>query len=261
METTTDGGTTLRYELSGGDGPAVAFVPEAAFGPWAWGWQAPALTGAHRTLVYAPRGTDGSDRAGPYTVDRFAADLEAVANAAGVRRLHVVGAGLGAAIALRYAREYGRARSLALFGATDSGERVDPAALSRLHPDPDDRAALEAALEVAFTDRFRAESELCERIVGWRRGEDAAGEARAGHLRAAQASDPGPLYEHSLPTLVCHGVDDPVVPAAAGEALADALPRGRFEPIEGRRCCYIEHAAAVTDALEGFFADVGESRG
>jgi pimeloyl-ACP methyl ester carboxylesterase len=261
MPTVTTGGTTIRYELSGADDrPAVAFVPDVGFGPWAWGWQAPALSGPYRTLVYAARGTDGSDRAGPYALGRFAADLDAVLAAAGLRRVHLVGAGLGGMVALRHAREYGRARSLSLFGVPPSGDRIDADALSALHPATSDPSRLRSSLSLAFTDRFLAESGAVDRIVGWRADEDATGEALSGHRSAALGFEAGPLYELSVPALVFHGGEDPVVPAAAGETLAETLPRGRFEAVEGKRCCYIEHAAAVTDAIEGFLdrVDSGE---
>jgi pimeloyl-ACP methyl ester carboxylesterase len=249
-------GATLRYAVSGdGDRPAIAFVPDAGFGPWVWGWQAPALAGRYRTVVCATRGTDDSDRTGPYTVDRFAADLEAVLADAEIRRVHVVGAGLGGMVALRYAREYGRARSLTLFGVATSGERIDGGALAALHPD--DPAGFEESLSGAFTERFLVESGMAERIVAWRRAEDATGEAASGHRVAALEFDAGALYELAVPALVCHGVDDPVVPLAAGEEVAKKLPRGRFEAVEGKRCCYVEHAAAVTDAIDGFVGDVG----
>ena len=233
----------------------MAFLPDVGFGPWVWGWQAPELAGPYRTVVAATRGTDGSGGSGPHTVDRFAADLEAVLADAGVRRVHLVGVGLGGMVALRYAREYGRARSLSLLGAAASGDRIDRAALSALHPA--DPAALGESLSGAFTERFlgRAEvggTDLAERITAWRREEDATGGALSGHREAALDFEAGPLYEVSLPALVCHGVDDPVVPSSAGEELAAGLPNGRFEPVEGKRCCYIEHARAVTDAVAGF---------
>ncbi|WP_181692157.1 alpha/beta fold hydrolase [Natronomonas sp. LN261] len=255
MATITVEGATLRYEHSGEeDRPAVAFIPDVGFGPWVWGWQAPKLTGPYRTIVHATRGTDGSDRSGPYTVDRFAADLEAVFADAGVRRVHLVGAGLGGMVALRYAREYGRARSLSLLGAAASGDRIDREALSALHPS--DPAGFEGSLSAGFTDRFLAETDLDERITGWRREEDATGEALKRHCEAAVGFEAGPLYELTLPAFVCHGVDDPVVPLKAGEKLAAGLPNGRFEPVEGRRCCYVESAPAVTDAIDGFVRDV-----
>ena len=255
MPTVAVDGTTLRYELGGeADRPTVAFVPDVGFGPWVWGWQAPELAGSYRTVVAAVRGTDGSDSGRPHTVDRFAADLEAVLSDAGVRRVHLVGAGLGAMIALRYAREHGRARSLSLLGASASGDRVDRAALSTLHPSDPDRFG--SSLSLAFTDRFLEATGFGERITEWRCAEDATGETAAEHREAALRFDSGPLYEQSVPALVCHGVDDPVVPIEAGKALAAELPRGRFEAVEGKRCCYIEHAAAVTDAIDGFVSDV-----
>jgi pimeloyl-ACP methyl ester carboxylesterase len=251
MPTVTTDGTTLYYELAGdSEGPTVVFVPDAGVGPWLWGWQAPSLTGPYRTLVYAARGTNGSDSAPPYTVDRLAADLEAVLADAGVRRAHLVGAGLGGMVALRYAHEYGRGRSLTLFGAAASGDRVDASALEALHPA--DPTRLRESLSLAFSERFLAETGLVDDIVEWRREEDATGEARAGHLDAVRSFEAGPLYELTLPTLVCHGLDDAVVPVEAGEDLAADLPRGRFEAVEGKRFCFIEHAAAVTDAIAGF---------
>jgi pimeloyl-ACP methyl ester carboxylesterase len=251
MPTVTVDGTALRYDVGGRkDRPAVVFLPAVGVGPWLWGWQAPALSSQYRTIVYARRGTGRSDRAGPYTIDRFAADLDAVLAQAGVDRVHLVAAGLGATVARRYAREYGRARSLSLFGATASGVRVDGDALAALHPD--DPSRYRASLSLAFSDQFLAESGVVDDVVEWRRAEDAVGDALAGHHDAFMTVRPDALYEIGSPALVCHGVDDPVVPASAGETLADDLPRGRFEPVEGKRFCFIEHSAAVSDAVGDF---------
>lgn len=253
MPTVTTDGTTLYYEVDGDDGderPTVVFIPDAGFGPWLWGWQAPRLSNRYQTVVYATRGTDDSDNDDPYTIDQLTADLEAVLAAVGATRAHLVGAGLGGMVALRYAREYGRARSLSLFGAAASGDVVDDEALSSLHPA--DPTRLRESLSLAFTERFLVETGLEDDITAWRREEDATGEALAGHLDAVRSFEAGPLYELTLPTLVCHGVDDPALPLSAGEELAADLPRGRFEAVEGKRCCFIEHSAAVTDALDEF---------
>ena len=251
MPTVTADGTAIAYEVDGEpDAPPVVFCAGAGFGPWIWGWQAPALGGPYRTVVHATRGTDGSDAAGPYGVDRLAADLEAVLADAGCRRAHVVGAGLGGMVALRYAREYDRARSLTLLGAAADGDRVDGDALAALHPS--DPGRLRSSLGLAFTDDFLAETGLLDEVVAWRRREDAAGDALAGHLAAVGGFRAGPLYEVDLPALVLHGVDDPVVPCEAGRELARDLPRGEFEAVEGKRCCYVEHSAAVTDAIDRF---------
>ncbi|MEF8808846.1 alpha/beta fold hydrolase [Natronomonas sp.] len=254
MPTVETDGTTIQYETEGDpERPTVVFVSGTATGPWLWGWQAPTLAGAHHTVVYAQRGTDGSDTDGPYTVDRLAADLEAVLADADVRRAHVVGAGLGGMVALRYAREYSRARSLTLFGVAPTGDAIDADALAGLHPS--DPTRIRQSLSLAFSDRFLAETGLTDDIVKWRKDEDAVGDARGGHIDAALGFESGPLYEVDLPTLVFHGVDDPVVPPSVGEDLATDLPRGRFEPVEGKRWCFIEHSAAVTDVIAEFIEE------
>ncbi|MFT4884456.1 MAG: 3-oxoadipate enol-lactonase [Natronomonas sp.] len=254
MPTVETDGTTIQYETEGDpERPTVVFVPDTATGPWLWGWQAPTLAGTHQTVVYAQRGTDGSDTDGPYTVDRLAADLEAVLADAEVGRAHVVGAGLGGMVALRYAREYSRARSLTLFGVAPEGEDIDADALAGLHPS--DPTRIRQSLTLAFSDRFLAETGLTDDIVKWRKDEDAVGDPRGGHIDATLGFDAGPRYEIGLPTLVLHGVDDPVVPLSVGEALAADLPRGRFEAVEGKRWCFVEHSAAVTDAIAEFIEE------
>lgn len=255
MPTVTTRETELTYEVTGEpDRPAIVFVPDAGFGPWVWGWQSPQLTGPYRTVVYATRGTDGSDADGPYDVDTLATDLEAVLEDAGVRRVHVVAAGLGGMVAIRYAREYNRARSMTLLGTAAVGDRVDDAALSALHPT--DHTRIRESLSLAFSDDFLSETGLVDDVVAWRRKEDAVGDALAGHLDAVRRFEAGPLHEITLPALVLHGVDDPVVPLDAGRELADDLPRGRFEAVEGKRCCYVEHSAAVSDAIDRFIDTV-----
>lgn len=250
MPTVTTDEATLRYRIDGDGDETVVFVPEATVGPWLWSWQAPALAGAYRTLVYATRGTDESSASGPYEIGAFVDDLERVLAAADVRRAHLVGAGLGGVVALEYVREYERARSLTLLGVAATGERVDEAALNALCPS--DPTRFRESLSMAFTDRFLAETALVDRIVEWRRNEDATGEAHTGQLAALRSFELGSLYEVTLPTLVFHGVDDPVIPVDAGKSVATDLPRGRFEAVEGKRFCFVEHSRAVTDVIDEF---------
>jgi len=249
---TTDApdGTTLRYAAVGpADGKTVALVGEAGFGPWQWGWQHGPL-GPFRTLAVDLRGTGPEAPPGPYGVETLAADLEAVLSDAGVRRVHLCGFGLGGMVCLRYAREYGRARSLALFGTAASGEAVDREPFEALFEAPD-------ALSGGFTPAFReARSDLVERVVGWRREEDPPADVREAQLAAALSFDAGPLYELAVPALVLHGADDRVVPATAGEELAEGLPDCVFEPVEGRRLAHVEQSVAVNDRLDGFLRSV-----
>lgn len=257
MQTTTRDGVTLHYETEG-DGETVVFVGSVGFGGWQWAWQQPALEGPYRTLVWDLRGSGKSDSSeGPYGVPALVADLEAVLAASDTRRAHLVGAGLGGTVALEYARRFGRARSLALLGTPPTGEAVDLDTLGRLYPERMEADALRRSLSVAFTETFRRKRpDLVDRICAWRRAEDARGDPIAAQIEALSEYDSGPLYEITLPTLVFNGIEDPVVSKAAGERLAAGLPRGEFEPVEGRRLCHIEHSVAVSDRLLGFLGDV-----
>lgn len=238
----------------------VVFVGEAGFGAWQWSVQHPGVAGPRQAIVWDLRGTGRSDAPpGPYDVADLAADLEAVLADAGVEAAHVVGVGLGGMIGLRYACEYGRARSLALFGTAADGDDVDEDALRGLYPEGEDPGpeAIRASLEGALTTEFRADqTEFVEQIVGWRQEEDAGPEARKAQLAALLGFDAGPLYEVDVPALVGNGVDDPVVSPAVGESLAEDLPRGEFVGIVGRHLAHIEAGSAVTDRLLDFVESV-----
>ncbi|MEF8840303.1 MAG: alpha/beta fold hydrolase [Haloarculaceae archaeon] len=243
-------GTALRYATAGpADGEAIALVGEAGFGPWQWGWQHGAL-GPFRTVAVDLRGTGPDAPSGPYSVSTLAVDLETVLADAGARRAHLLGFGLGGMVCLRHAREYGRARSLTLVGTAATGDAVDRAAFEAPFEAPD-------ALSGLFTRAFReGRPDLLERVVEWRREEDPPAEIREAQVAAALSFEAGPLYELPTPALVLHALGDPVVPAAAGEELAESLPRGAFDPVEGRRLAHVEHSAAVNDRLDGFLRSV-----
>ena len=237
-------GARLQYGVAGSGDPVV-LLGEAGFGPWQWGWQHDALAGPYRVLTVDARGHGGSTGT-PDSVATLASDLDGVLADAGVDRAHLVGFGLGGAAALRYARAFGRARTLTLVGTPASGDAVDGEAFESLFAAPDALAGL-------FTEAFReARPDLCEQVVAWRREEDAPESVRAAALDALRSFDAGPLYELTTPALVLHAVDDPVVPAAAGEELGGGLPNGRFEAVEGRRLAHAEFSAAVNDEVLGF---------
>jgi pimeloyl-ACP methyl ester carboxylesterase len=129
-------------------------------------------------------------------------------------------------VSLRYAREYGRARSLTLVGTAATGEKVDREAFEALFEAPD-------ALSGAFTPAFpEARSDLVERIVGWRREEDTPADVREAQLAAALSFDAGPLYELAVPALVLHGEHDEVFPHRWSERAAARIPEGEFRLLD-----------------------------
>lgn len=234
------------------EGEWVVFLPEAGLGAWTWAWTVDPVAGPHGAVVVDPRGTGRSDGPGDeLDVGTLAADLEAVLAHAGVDRAYLVGHGLGGATALRYAREYGRARGLVLVATPDAGGAVDRGALARLFGD--DWPA------VAFSPEGREAIDR-ERVAAWRADDDAGPEARSALAGAYAAAEPGPLHEVTAPALVLGPVGSPVVPRAATGRLAEGLPRGRFVAVAGRHLAHVEHAVAVNDRLRAFLDAAGGER-
>lgn len=256
-------GVSLYYEREG-SGETIVFLPDLGLGAWQWGWQHAALAGPYEVLTYDMRGTGRSDAPpGPYSVGDLATDLEAVLADHGARRAHLVGAGLGGMVALQYAREYGRARSLALIGTSPGGPRarLPEEPCERLFAPPTDPEALRESLSALLSDDFVSEHpDVIEGLVEWRAAGDAdrAGwEAQNAAFETFDASDW--LYEVTIPALVLHGGDDEVVPVENADLLAEGLPRATREVYAGAgHGVWIERSRPVNDRLSGFLESIPE---
>ena len=245
----------IYYEVDGrgtADGTeTVVFLGDLGFGPWQWAWQADALAGPFQAVVPTMRGVGRSDAPpGPYTVDELVADVDAVLSDAGVRSAHVVGCGLGGHVAVHAARQLERLDRLALLGTTAEPAAYDTDALVA---DPADESAVRASLSTGLTASFReAHPDAVDRIVDWRTTEDAPPAVWAAQA-AAFADATEWLYEVTNEALVVHGADDAVVPVAAGERLAEALPRGAFHAVpDAGHLVGVEAARTVDDRLHAF---------
>jgi pimeloyl-ACP methyl ester carboxylesterase len=249
MPTVEHDGATLRYATEG-EGPTVAFCSDAGLGVWEWSYLLGALPGTVETLVWEYRGTgDSDDPDGSYPVSDIVADLDAVLADHGARSVHLVGAGLGGQVAVEYARRHGRPDTLALFGTPAEPDDLDGGTLDRLRSAGRDPAALTDSMDALLSPDALAHDEEVSRMVEWRQADDAseAGwDAQAEAFRSHAIAEP---YEVTTPALVAHGVADALVDPAAGERLADELPRGRHQPVEGGHCCFVESAGAVADEL------------
>ncbi|MFB6250468.1 MAG: alpha/beta fold hydrolase [Halobellus sp.] len=259
MPTTANDGVDLYYETAGGDriDETVAFVGDAGYGAWQWGWQHAAVAGPYRSLVADLRGSGRSDAPpGPYCVPTLADDLTTVLSDAGVRSAHVVGAGLGGMVALHAAHETARVNSLVLIGTAARGGDL---ALEPLWGAPDDPAALDDSLRAGLSASFVDERpEAVEQMAEWRASEDANREAWDAQVAAAHGFDCSDhLYEITEPTLVIHGCDDAVWSPERGERLAEGLPRGRFLGIDDAgHLVHVEASKQVNDELLGFLPDL-----
>ncbi|UPV99133.1 alpha/beta hydrolase [Halorussus gelatinilyticus] len=262
-------GVSLYYETTdpaenpAGDADTVALVEGLGYGRWMWRWQRDRLAEeGYRVVVWDNRGTGDSDEPdGPYTVAEMAGDLEAVLDAAGVERAHVVGASMGGMIAQQYALDYDRAESLGLLCTSPGGDGAVPtpeetrARMFGVPEDADEREAIRYKMRPAMTDEFWADNDdLISDIVDWRLegdASDAGREAQAAAVAGFDASDR--LGEIEVPVLVAHGTADRVLPVGNADLLSEALPNARLAVFEdGSHLFFVEQADAVNDKLVEF---------
>ncbi|MDX1744621.1 MAG: alpha/beta hydrolase [Halobacteriales archaeon] len=249
MATVRNGEVRLHYRADGEGDRTIVFIPDAGCGAWQWAWQAPAIAGPVETLVYYPRGTGPSDSPpGPYPLDALVGDLEAILADHGASNVTLVGAGFGGVLALEHAHHSSRPDRIVVLGAGAVGAQFQ---LDPLFAGAD---SIDGLLGGPFVDDRPAD---VERIVGWRRDEDAVGPAASAYreaLRTVDLSDR--LVAITDPTLVLHGTVDGVVSPDHGRSLAENLPRGTFEPIEGgQHWFFIEQARRITDRIAGFLPE------
>src|SRR6056297_1338841 len=165
MQTVTNDGVELAYEERGADPDAaetVALVEGLGYGRWMWNWQRDRLADeGYRVVVWDNRGAGDSDAPeGPYSIAEMASDLDAVLDAVGVDRAHVVGASMGGMIAQQYALDYDRAESLGLLCTSHGGEEAHDvpeetqARMFGVPEDADERETIRFKMQPAMTEEF-----------------------------------------------------------------------------------------------------------
>jgi pimeloyl-ACP methyl ester carboxylesterase len=180
----------------------------------------------------------------PYTLRDMAEDTVGLLDALGIAAAHVVGASMGGAIAQELAIRYpARLRSLTSI-MSSTGSRwlpgPTPKALARLAKRvPLDRAGYVREYVVTWSvlngDRlpFDAERTRGHGELTYERGINPAGASRQLMAIVASGSRKKTLRGVTVPTLVIHGTEDPLVPVEAGYDLARTIPAARLLLIEG----------------------------
>jgi pimeloyl-ACP methyl ester carboxylesterase len=186
----------------------------------------------------------GDASSASYTLSDMAADTAGLLDALGIPAAHIVGASMGGMIAQAFAIEYPeKTLSLCSIMSTTGDAGVgqpEPETLEILtgeRPTNVDEAADQAVLaaKVIGGKKYPLDEEKARAVAieCWNRDHDDVGFARQLVGIMASGDRTAGLRKVTVPTVVIHGVDDPLVTPSGGAATAEAVPGARLANIEG----------------------------
>jgi len=186
----------------------------------------------------------GDTSSASYTLSDMAADTVGLLDALRLDSAHLVGASMGGMIAQTVAIEHPRrVRSLTSImsstGDPSVGQSTREAMAALLSPPATTRAeAIErtlAVLRVIGSPGFELDEADVRRRTGlaFDRAHDPVGVARQLAAIAASGDRTAALRSVSVPTLVLHGADDPLVNVSGGRATARAIPGAELVVLDG----------------------------
>jgi pimeloyl-ACP methyl ester carboxylesterase len=231
-----------------GDPAAPALVLIRGLGTQLIDWS-PALLDAFvaagfRTIVFDNRDAGLSSKVSAgYTLADMAADVIALMDGLGVQRATIFGISLGGMVAqltaLHFPERVHRLISVMSSSGDPSVPRPAPDILARLTESAQGREAiiaLSAENRAVFGSPAYpepAEVRLAASTAAHDRCYCPDGVARQMQAVIADGSRTERLQQISVPTLVIHGADDPLIPLGAGEHTARSIPGARLEVIAG----------------------------
>jgi pimeloyl-ACP methyl ester carboxylesterase len=181
----------------------------------------------------------------PYSIGDMADDVVGLIDGLGLDAVHLVGASMGGFIAQAVALGHpDRVHTLTLMMTSTGSRRVGQAKprvyarLLRSRVAADRSAAMTAVVDtfrLIGSHGFAFDEEYLRDLAGrsWDRGYEPAGYRRQLAAVITQPNRTAALRRITAPTLVIHGLDDPLVAPSGGLAVARAIPNSRFVGFSG----------------------------
>ncbi|QNQ08472.1 alpha/beta fold hydrolase [Sphingomonas alpina] len=181
----------------------------------------------------------------PYTLDDMAADAKGLLDALGIERAHILGGSMGGMIAQIFAATYPeRTLSLTSIMSTTGNPAVPQASAAAMaalttRPTSTDLDAILAhginVARVIGSPAYPADAELLRQRIqrDFERSFHPAGFTRQMAAIYAGGDRRKLIATIAAPTMVIHGVDDPLVPVEGGRDTAAAIPGAKLREIPG----------------------------
>ncbi|HEY1609091.1 MAG TPA: alpha/beta fold hydrolase, partial [Paraburkholderia sp.] len=257
MQVTVNGIDT-RYVLDDeSGGPWLTFVHQLGGDLSVWDQLAGHFRHQYTVMRYDVRGHGSTALSeDPFTIADLADDLNALLDALGASKTHVVGVSMGGMVAQQFALAHS-ARALSLTAA-DTSSRTPPDARPALDQRAntvrrDGIAALaDATLDRWLTADFRhrhpeAVEQICEVLLRT---------SAEGYAMACEAIRDFDVHERlgdlRIRTLAVAGRHDTGTPPAATKAIADSIEGARFELIDAAHLAPVEGSQRFAALLETF---------
>jgi pimeloyl-ACP methyl ester carboxylesterase len=256
------------YDVAG-EGPDCVFIHGVGLNRRIWAEQVKAFSPFYRVITYDLAGHGRSDTLrGPLTLDDFAKQLLALADAVDSQRLHLVGHSLGALIAIEFALKYpDRVIALvamnAVFHRSDAQRRAVAERALRLERGEAGNLA-GATITRWFGDPVPDELAVsADTVRNMLMTTGPEGYAVAYRLFAeADTAHAGRLSGLRRPALFMTGSDDPNSTPEMSAAMAAQCADAELAIIDGERhMMLLTSAEAVNDRILRFFEDVRQREG
>lgn len=237
-----------------GAGPSVVLLHDRCLDGQMWMYSEELLADRYDIIVPDLPGFGASSHlAGPYPLDRYAADVRQLTEELGLGPAVLVGFGFGAAVAMAAAARCPRKTRAVVAVAVPDAAAVayadQPAEMRSDWPD----FARRSVDGLMRNCRSTATLDWLERIFVSTPLPVAVETARV-----LSVFDPAPLAaELHMPTLFIHGARDDLAPAAVGEACRAAAPEARLTVLEeSGHLIPLDAKAAFHARLDAFLAEV-----